>query len=1701
MSTTENDSRGWGHIVMPEIRHNPEMHIYVEKKTNEKRITKQCKVQLDSTFESDSDSKSEPESVNGNDMSNKEAQATNKEMKDEEMKGIWTETKDELNENKEKRGNTIAVMEPTKQEESKENGNDNPFLPPTSLQPRKKYHISTYSDTNLASIFGLHPNSTDFRRVRNNTTIMRNNNNNNDNNNNMGNVTPPKGPDLTFLCTIVEKKEVLWQGLGSEKMTELMGLHNEMIERSVKQCQGYVIEKSDLTWKSPSKWYEYLVVFGQVHKAVQCGVAIQNAFFNAPWPQFYFDFEQHAKVQYSGTPNESFRGLRVGICLHTGRVGAGINPFDSQPESLCVEEKSKLFFDVNYTGTCIQLCQQMCHFVYGGELLSTIATKTALTQARQPDINIASVQILGDHHFLHLRTVKLLSFVTSRQQRFFPPKVLNGGDHVHNDLDEVIFHVGKENNDVNTVSNTDMKKEEEKKTITNETVDEPGRTKSNSFVLPAPKTSHRHKQFELQRKRTSQLHIDDQIAESVKVRHSKRNSKDYKDGDKQLIHILPLIKINESKAKECRDQFPSLAEKFTCKKKSFVKYRCSGCAYFILKKTKNNNMFFVVASCLRGNNRKHQYGAKAIGFFFAIGVLHATNRKHTIRYYDDRPPDLPKEYGQDNAYQCLVCHKVRKWVDGVWRCSIWPSFDVCTFCADNTPSHSLLLLFLYDCLKKLKDSEPTTHHKAVEEEWDGQLAPDENKKLAIENGKDLDTHTNNEKDKELNNINVNMNDNINDNINDNEEEENVKMGTEISKIIREELSLVIENLTEIKLQRLQNMKEYWKDKVHDQSKLKDIEKEYNETEEELTKWRRSRSFHDQQEQKIERRKSLIANGIMTPDDFASDEELIPLFPQYDPKDDFIIVKSRFVDLNRLYWLEDQIVSQRFEYCDQRVDILTRERENIPKVSNDPPDPVVNDDMSSQDSEPHTAQIPNKTQSNPPMDTKQSEIDTFISLIQKKDRQIQLQQDQLINMQQTIAQVYLFFKIFSDCVCCFGWKLKQQLSGTQGQTLVYLGRTNGHGDVVQKSNSKEEEKDKVNNKNNDDNNNNNNDNKNGQDLQRGDTEPAKGIENTTKGFILHRKKPSERSDFDETSHQAIVNAYHEAKRSASIIINQKNINANANANPNPNTNADPDFDSNPNEKKAEQSLSNSLSHTPSPSPVAAFPDDVDTTPNRHSSEFHSLQQDGHGSSLLTSDTAAANKSSPWAIINFLPRKSSADPDFARQKSNEPHGIASPHGQRLDTSNPTRTKQPISQPLRTKRERDDEDNGDLVYVLPSGDDEDRESDNDKNENEDNEPLNSDIMIMINGTHESQQSSQLPIISVEESYQQLVKESILHEKGQTEFGTIDPMAAHRPGLSNLAANATEIVAIDAVANAKGIYQKSGLMTNASTNAILIEKSERAGGMDKTMNDQEFDGYPSGGLLSRRPSRTLMLDEIHDGETEENHHEVPKLIGQASENLQYWQQENKRASGILTLDDEESANEEDQPQIELQQEQVASATHSKPLVTAVKPNTQITLGGNDASKEVLPDPMRTKDGDAANVPQHAVPQPTIVNDTTKMDTLQRTVQAQQQQIDALTRSKIELINNVSSQIQTLRDQIQIRDHMLMAYQHKSVDTNVTINNGEQNKSSATSLPLSWLSFGRPNVCQCRAQEETAKSKINLANQTAQEINRLRDIIKVLSK
>ncbi|ETO22452.1 hypothetical protein RFI_14746, partial [Reticulomyxa filosa] len=512
----------------------------------------------------------------------------------------------------------------------------------------------------------------------------------------MASRNPPTGPDLTFLCTCIENKILLANELNSSQMAQLLTIHNEVIEKHVKRYHGYIIEKSTV-----GKVYDYFVVFNQIHYALDCALAIQEALFSASWPQFYLDLEQSGKILYVGKPSglfpflsfryiicsfmfehikkkkESFRGLRVGICLHTGRVDSDTNPFDSQKESLKIEQK--LVFDVEYNGTCVELCKEMCHYVFGGEVIGTSATKVALSQTPQPHFNLSSIQACGHHYFDHLRTAKLISFIWTGQQRFFPLKTLNGGKAEHQQKPSG----NKVTYDPFPVEKRALENKRGKEDVDSQNK---GRSESGTFVLPGPKASHRRKQIELERKRTSQMLLKEQSGEKLKQRTKRESAKESGDADNNRQYDKDKddqykIEGPPPTDKSKRDQMKRASRSASPSGREVFEHTHTTQMYFFLlivhflymyiflldifnilhslqgqwvRPITHRKKFCVLYVCMTFNQGKKKL----------MGFLHVLNPKFIIRYYEGRPPDLPKEYGEDSEFQCSVCHQVRNWADG-----------------------------------------------------------------------------------------------------------------------------------------------------------------------------------------------------------------------------------------------------------------------------------------------------------------------------------------------------------------------------------------------------------------------------------------------------------------------------------------------------------------------------------------------------------------------------------------------------------------------------------------------------------------------------------------------------------------------------------------------------------------------------------------------------------------------------------------------------------------------------------------------------------------------------------------------------------------------------------------------------------------------------------------------------------------------------
>ncbi|ETO28489.1 hypothetical protein RFI_08639 [Reticulomyxa filosa] len=484
-----------------------------------------------------------------------------------------------------------------------------------------------------------------------------------------------------------------------------------------------------------------------------------------------------------------------------------------------------------------------------------------------------------------------------------------------------------------------------------------------------------------------------------------------------------------------------------------------------------------------------------------------------------------------------------------------------------------------------------------------------------------------------------------------------------------------------------------------------------------------------------------------------------------------------------------------------------------------------------------------------------------------------------------------------------------------------------------------------------------------------------------------------------------------------------------------------------------------------------------------------------------------------------------------------------------------------------EESDEESRGMIYVDPFGFDEDKfhvARNNSKFRASESE---SGDNVVRDNNNEHTLSDRQPIASVEESYQQVVQESILHETNHANFGTgLEPLMDN-DGIHDLAMKNKDLnrsIKLPDLA----IHSTSNHRANNNNLVVGISPTNASGGsgggsggagagatkakaVDMVVNDQEFDAYPSGDRLSRRPSRTLVLDEIPDVPVEDHLHEIPKLIGQASENMHNWQREDNRQSEILTVEDEESADEEEMlpatlvspnkidpisyQSLAAESFQGSSLKRPKedfaPKITDstsgqrlanIESQKQMDVAPWKSKKETGMEPVSEEDDEEEDEEEEDEEydiQPQAKNDRKSANIgsiksedkgkLQRIIKEQEQIIADLTRSKLDLITNTCLQIDKLRDQIKLIDQRL-ALNEKQYEGSI-INGKEGGAVSQSSW--SWFSFGRynnnpaPAPAPVRALavtpliQDIAKSKTNLANQTAHEINQLREIIKLLSK
>ena len=123
-----------------------------------------------------------------------------------------------------------------------------------------------------------------------------------------------------------------------------------------------------------------------------------------------------------------FNGIRICIGLHTAREGVKFNPYDNAPETLTrrIEQRGVDSWDVEYSGSAIELVHNLCSIAYGGEILASKAVQEAYNRDRGKNQRTADkvfIQQLGSHDFENLRTVDLVQFTPQElQARNFPQR-------------------------------------------------------------------------------------------------------------------------------------------------------------------------------------------------------------------------------------------------------------------------------------------------------------------------------------------------------------------------------------------------------------------------------------------------------------------------------------------------------------------------------------------------------------------------------------------------------------------------------------------------------------------------------------------------------------------------------------------------------------------------------------------------------------------------------------------------------------------------------------------------------------------------------------------------------------------------------------------------------------------------------------------------------------------------------------------------------------------------------------------------------------------------------------------------------------------------------------------------------------------------------------------------------------------------------
>ena len=268
----------------------------------------------------------------------------------------------------------------------------------------------------------------------------------------------------------------------------------------------------------------------------------------------------------------------------------------------------------------------------------------------------------------------------------------------------------------------------------------------------------------------------------------------------------------------------------------------------------------------------------------------ALNSQSQLKLFKMRPPNLPSAYSDDKEFTCLCCQQIKKWIDGVWRVPMWPSFDVCIECGNKELQTGTS--------KKETDNFDPTNTMAMNTIYSPQNMHNNFGDLS-----DFRTHRKVPSNQPLMKSIEYM-----ESMNAKE----LKMSQETLEMLRKELSDIVEKLTDQKVQRLDSLAEWSKDDENMQEFRSNMIDEKKVAEDEIHEWRQKAKKLDVQDQRVLRRKNTVPMDSPNAYDLESDEELHQNWQDYDYKEDFAVIHSRLKDLNSLFWHEDNFFLRKYQ---------------------------------------------------------------------------------------------------------------------------------------------------------------------------------------------------------------------------------------------------------------------------------------------------------------------------------------------------------------------------------------------------------------------------------------------------------------------------------------------------------------------------------------------------------------------------------------------------------------------------------------------------------------------------------------------------------------------------------------------------------------------------------------------------------------------